>query len=388
MATIVRLRSGGVVRGYTDLSATFLYFATRWIRPGGHASMVQPQSLLAARDAAPVRSAVLADCALRSLWISNEHVFEDASVYVCAPTLERGGPRRCSVRRSATSRYTPLPERQVDQEALATAETWSHLAAAASGIPEVDLDHLRPLETLATATADFRDQYYGLDGFLIDDGTLEPSRRNDQDFPRIVTTGLIDLADCRWGTVSTRILKKKWDAPRIDRERMARDGTLAPWIAERSVPKVLLATQTKVVEVFVDEGGTLIPSIPLITIEPRKARDLWRVAAAVASPVASAVALCKYAGAALSADAIKLSASQVLGLPLPVDEARWDVGAELLRQAHLAESDAARASRLAGFGAEMTRAYGLDEDMATGVERWWSERLSKTAREEEANDAG
>jgi len=386
MAAIVRLRSDGVVRGYTDLSATFLYFASRWIEHGGRAAMVQPQSLLAARDAAPVRQAVLADCSLTALWISNEHVFEDASVYVCAPTLQRSGPRSGPIARSATAKFLPLPERVIDHDQLAHAETWSHLAAAASGIPEVDLDHLPALSEIAHATADFRDQYYGLEGFLIENDSIDDERRTEAAYPRIITTGLIDLADCQWGTVSTRILKRKWNAPRIDRGRMEREGTLGPWIAARSIPKILLATQTKVAEILVDAQGSLVPSIPLITIMPHRTEDLWMVGAAVASPVASAIALCKYAGAALSADAIKLSATQVLGLPQPCEKARWKSGARFLEAAHAARTTEERHTCLSDFGQQMARAYGLPEVVACEVEQWWVRRLMANSRSEESDD--
>ena len=42
--------SRGALRGYTDVSAVFLHRATAWLRPGGRVALVQPQSLLAARD--------------------------------------------------------------------------------------------------------------------------------------------------------------------------------------------------------------------------------------------------------------------------------------------------------------------------------------------------
>ena len=385
-ARIVRLRSGGAVAGYTDLSATFLDFSVRAVARGGRVALVQPQSLLAARDAAPVRAAVLDDASLAALWISNEHVFPGASVFTCAPVLERGGPRRRPVARFVGARFTPLPDAIVDHDELAAAETWSHLAAAASGIPELSLDGHATLATLADATADFRDQYYGLDGFLVEDAEVPPADRTPERFPPLVTTGLIDLAECRWGTASTRVLKRKWLAPRIDRLRMARDGTLEPWIAARSRPKILLATQTRILEAFVDSAGTLVPSLPLITVVPHRPDDLWKVAAALASPVATAVAFCRYAGAALSVDAIKLSAAQVLRLPLPgesdAERAMFTRGADELRRAHEATTAADRLAELQAFGHTMARAYGLPESQAAEVERWWTARLDAPDQEE------
>jgi hypothetical protein len=385
MANIVHLRSDGVIRGYTDLSATFLMMGSRWLASGGRLVLVQPQSFLAARDAAPVRTALLKDCSLTSLWVSNEHVFDDAAVYVCAPALQRDAPRSVELQRSATAKFNPLPRRPLDMDDLAQEETWSHLAAAASGVPELELRATVELGTVAEVTADFRDQYYGLDGFLLEDADVPEDRRHPGECPAIVTTGLIDLAECLWGQSSTRILKRKWQAPRVDRVRMNAAGSLGTWLTERLVPKVLVATQTRVLEVWVDDSAELVPSIPLLTVTPKPGSDIWLVAAAVASPVSAAVALCKYAGAALNADAIKLSASQLSRLPLPAEHARWQEGAQYLRVAHAARAPAERVQALLKFGDALSRAYGLRDSDAARVFQWWKERLGNMTDEEAAD---
>ncbi len=46
----------------------------------------------------------------------------------------------------------------------------------------------------------------------------------------------------------------------------------------------------------------------------------------LAAPAVSAWALAHYRGSALSRDALKLSATQVLELPLPVDDRPWAAG--------------------------------------------------------------
>jgi hypothetical protein len=181
------------------------------------------------------------------------------------------------------------------------------------------------------------------------------------------------------------VLKRKWNAPRIDRVRMARDGTLEPWLAARLVPKVVMATQTRVIEVLVDAAGELVPGLPLITIVPHTPAaesDLWRIAAAIASPVATAVAFRRYAGAALSVDALKLSASQVERLPLPTVDAAWRAGAECLADAHEAGDAAARRAALHAFGLAMVEAYGLPAALAAEVAAWWTNRLDRRETEE------
>ena len=376
LAAIVNQRSGAMLRGYTDLSATFLLFSAHILRDGGFLSMVQPQSFLAAKDAGSVRRELLRVGSLDSLWISNEHVFDGAAVFTCAPTIHIGGSRNGSLRRSATSKFIELPAMTLDNNELAGAETWAHLAAAASGVPEISLDSYKRISELATATADFRDQYYGLDGFLVEHADIADSKKSDSDFPKIVTTGLIDLAECKWGTTSTRILKRKWIAPRIDRRRMECDGTLGPWLTVRSCAKIMLATQTRVIELLVDEQGVLIPSLPIVTVVPKDPEDLWKVAAALASPVASAVALCRYAGAAMATDAIKMSAKQVVGLPMPSDSGLWEQGAAILREAHCATTEDSRLALLKRFGVALCGAYGLTSEVADNVHSWWWKRLA------------
>jgi hypothetical protein len=103
-------------------------------------------------------------------------------------------------------------------------------------------------------------------------------------------------------------------------------------------------------------------------------RQLWLGAAALASPAVSAIGLARHAGAALASDAIKLSASQVLEMPLPVHGDAWRDGA-----AHLQAASAAAAmgegtrwwSELDAFASAMTRAYDTSED----VREWWLARV-------------
>ena len=123
----------------------------------------------------------------------------------------------------------------------------------------------------------------------------------------------------------TRVHKRRWLAPRVDRERVERETGLGAWVRARLVPKVLLATQTRVLECVLDERGEWLPCVPVITVTPRAefASDpvaLRRIEAAISSPRATAYALREFGGAALCADAIKLAARQVLALPLECGE--------------------------------------------------------------------
>lgn len=382
-AAIIRARTGGAVRGYADTAFAFLLLAVESTRPGGRVALVQPQSLLSARDAGPVRDAVLKQAALRSLWICNEHVF-DASIFTCAPVLQRDGPRRVPMQRHVSPGFVPLPCVEIDCDALLREPSWAHLLAEASGIPAFTFESRGVIGDLGDATADFRDQYYGLDGFLIEDHDLTASQRVDVEaFPPLITTGQIDLAVNHWGRRSTRVLKQRWQAPRIDRRRMEREGTLGAWITARLVPKILLATQTRVLEVFVDADGRFVPLVPLITITPRDPEGgrIWHIAAALASPVCTALALRQYAGAAMTADAIKLSAAQTKTLPLPIDAQAWDQAARLLRNASITSaSQSRRLQILREMGQVSLRAFVVSPHQHEALLQWWWQRLVKAPR--------
>ncbi len=178
----------------------------------------------------------------------------------------------------------------------------------------------------------------------------------------LVTSGLIDAGRILWGERTTRFGGRRFTHPRVDTAALA--GSLERWVRQRLVPKVVLATQTKVLEAAVDLDGAWVPSTPVISVHADGA-DLWKIAAALTAPAVSAWALQRHAGAALHPDAIKLSARQVLEVPLPVDEPAWREGAAAMA-----------AGRILDAGAAMSRAYRSTDD----VFEWWQGRLPRTAR--------
>jgi hypothetical protein len=64
----------------------------------------------------------------------------------------------------------------------------------------------------------------------------------------------------------------------------------------------------------------------------------------------------------LQPEAIKLSAKQVLDVPLPIDETAWDAGATALEAGCVLEA-----------GQAMSQAYGTSDD----VFAWWVSRLPR-----------
>ena len=214
---------------------------------------------------------------------------------------------------------------------------------------------------VATATAGFRDEYYGLIGAVVERGDSTTA------MPRLVTSGLIDVLACRWGTRPARFARVHYVAPVVDADKV--EGRVGVWVRARLCPKLLIATQTKVIEVVVDEVGDLVPSTPVIAVHADESQ-LWLLAAALTAPCVSAHALGQVAGAALGADAIKLAARQVLALPLPGDRVLWERGATLAKLAQCA-ADAERRELLDELGHTMDAAYGIADP---AVFTWWARR--------------
>ena len=161
-----------------------------------------------------------------------------------------------------------------------------------------------------------------------------------------------------------RYARRRFERPRVDLVRLtAAGGALAGWAEQRLVPKVVLATQTRVLEPAVDERGAWLPSVPAITVIPREER-LWHVAAALASPVAAAWALRETAGMALGATAIKLGARHVRALPAPAEGSAWDEAAAAFRTASAVDGRVEWRRRCAGPPGELpcVRAAGARAD--------------------------
>ena len=365
------LGARGITRvPYLDTAALFLPRSLDLVAAGGRVALIQPHSTLVARDARSVRDDMTTRADLVGLWFAREPIFA-ASVRVCAPVFQRAdqvrgfGDLRPMVRRVVGRGFDATSP----AGAPASADSWGSLARDLLGVPSVNLVGRATIGDRATATAGFRDEYYGLVGAVFEhdpERTGEVSTTTGR-VARLVTCGLIEVLANQWGARPATFARTKYLAPMVDVGRL--EGRVAAWVGAQLVPKLLVATQTKVIEVVVDETGELVPSTPVIAVHA-PVDDLWRLAAALSAPCLSAHALGRVAGAALSADAIKLAARQVLELPLPDDHEAWERGADLARKAHHAEG-ATRERYLDALGATMDFAYGCTDP---SVFAWWAAR--------------
>lgn len=328
---------------YTDTSAVFLRHALDLVGVGGVVALVQPISVLAARDAGPVRSAVAERGVIADFWCSPEPVFVGTNVLTCVPVVRLGdGPRT-------------------------DPDGWGALAASAFGIPQVELPSgTGTVADLATCTADFRDQYYGLEPY-VHDGLAGGTP--------LVTTGLIDPAESRWGRFPTRFARRAYDAPSVDLAALRAGSGLGGWVDARMVPKLLVAGQGRVIEAVVDEAGAWLPSVPVVSVVPHDPADVWHLLALTLAPPVVAHAAARYLGTGLAPGSVKVSARQLGALPLPGDADAWAVGADLARRAQHADGDARR-ELLGETGRVMSAAYGG----SAGVLDWWLRRLVRAPR--------
>lgn len=405
----IAARFGVAGRGYVDDALLFVLAALRAVRPGGRVALVQPESVLATAHGAPARSAIASQAQLYGLWSGGAGVFPGVGVRVCAPVLVacREGDRvGATVRRWSGVDFTALADAAAPSEGR-----WAPLLGAAGSVPEVDRAswHVSgKLSDLATATAGFRDQYYGLLPHVIEDEpgpTARPQGIGLEErarWPQLVTVGMIDPLVCHWGIRPVRFGGRPWLRPVVDLAGLeAGNPTLARWVGRRLVPKVVLAPQGRVLEVVVDRDGCWVPSVPVVSIEPLTDRLdgpdasqatsgtdaqvelLWRIAAVLLSPPFTALAYREHAGTGLSAGTVRIAARQVVAAPLPAHEGPWNAATvALVAAANTAHGDRiAQITNLREFGRQMTMAFGLEP--TDDLQEWWIGRVAGRHRHDD-----
>lgn len=361
-------RLDGAVRTLTDTAAAFLLQACDMLAPGGRVAMILPLSFLSTRDSAPVRQRVLETCRLSGIWVSDGSVFPGVDVETCAVVLDRCEDAPAAVRRWRGDTFEPVASVRVGRDELVAAPTWSHLVSdVLDRAPDIDLSGSEGrLGDIAGATAGFRDQFYGLVPLVVercDRGAAGVDR------VRVLTSGSIDPGCTLWGRRPARIAGRDLLAPVLDVQAVE-PPRLASWVEARRVPKVLVATQTRVIEAVADPTGEHLPLTPVVSVEPAP-DDLWRALAVLLAPPVSLWARRGFAGAALSPRSIKLSAQQVLQAPLPADRPAWQRAADDLEAAHQVERGGVAREAVLAAAATMCSAYGVGAE----VHEWWRAQL-------------
>jgi hypothetical protein len=198
-------------------------------------------------------------------------------------------------------------------------------------------------------TANFRDEYYG----------LVPAVGDHATGPALVTSGAIDPARCRWGERPVTFNRRRFGRPRVDVSML--DERMRRWAERLTVPKVLIANQTRVVECIVDRQGSLLPAVPVLTARPRHVGggELSAVAAVLSSPLASVWVWHAAAGTGLSARTVRLRPALVAAVP-------WPAGSLDDAIAAYEEGD------LVASAIAVDHAYGIDRAAGARLLEWWT----------------
>ena len=314
---------------YADLATRFWDLALELARPeSGRVALILPQSILSSRDADTIRQRTESGYRLRWSWWSELPTFE-AQVTVCSVVFERSRrPGKIDWTGIVTDRLDlpPIPSR------LSTKGT---------------------IAERARVRANFRDEYYGLAGSVVDGGHGPP----------LITSGLIDPAVCFWGHRPARFAKERFDAPRVEMDRLS--NRFRRWAESTLVPKVLVATQTRVLEAVSDGAGAWIPAVPVVRLEPLEQGSPDEIAAVLTSPIASRLLWAQSAGTGLSPRSLRVGVRGIADLPWPAGDLRPAV--EAFTYGHVVEC-----------GQLVHRAFGIAE--FGPLSEWWERNVPRDRR--------
>ncbi len=375
---------------YTDLAVLFLLSSLRRTRRGGVVAMIQPNSVLSSRDTESVRC----EAALRGrtvgIW-EGTRVFS-AQVDVCAPVIAVGPPADPDeqLRVGILGGPDAAEVGEVSLAAHPSGTLWSRAVNRSRGAPEpVIVSSGVALGDVATVTADFRDQYYGIVDLLNRGGGQEagcqpPTGSGSADSVPVMTVGLIDPLRDLTEERTTRLGKVRRSRPRIGRRALS-GSPLSRWATARLVPKVLVATQTRVLEALADPEGTILPCTPVVSVIPDTGArvgssplprvDVWHLAALLVAPTATAWLAERAAGSGLSPGAFRVRCGQLRDLPLPRTGAEWDRAADLARRCQRASGGEESRRLLLRVGRAMCAAYGIGGTERSELMSWWEGRL-------------
>ncbi len=338
-AAAYRNHHSEVLGPYADLAAIHLWRCSQVLHDGGRLAFVAPVSIVNARDTGRMWERFESEADAVSVLIPESNPFE-ASVRVFVPVFE--------IRRQAESERRSL----------------SHAVGEALGLPILpSVQGAETLGSICKATSGFRDEFYGLAEVV-----AEEADATGDDFAKLVTVGSIEPMECSWGVSSTKFAKAKWNRPVVDTSKL--EGKVARFVAGQKSPKVLVATQTKILEAVLDPVGDLVgvtPTIVVTTDQPA------HVVALLMAPPVNAIAVQRWFGTGLSKVALRPTASTLLELPLPAGQQKWDEAAALV-EAHGQVIDGSQQpvspATISRIGELMNEAF----DGTPEVLSWWLAR--------------
>ena len=366
----LRSQYGNLVKAYTNEAWLFLALGLDLLEPGGQMALIQPLSLIAARDALEIREKILTEASLEGLWVDQSTVFVGRTE-VCAPIIKNVTSDKKEVLRYVGREI----EEATSGEYPSDPSNWGELVADLVGLPDVKIVSSGTVEHKALVTSGFRQHFYGLVP-----GVSE--QKEETVVNPLITTAMVDPFHCLWGEKVVQFDGRKWERPVVDLEKVAEfDRAVGEWMRVRQNPKLFISTQTRVIEVVVDEKGDWIPLTPLLIVQPFE-EDLWALATALSAPVISVLAARQALGAARSVSRITLSSKQLSELPLPSDKRAWEEAIGIAQTIHSSTNKDLEELWLL-FGETINQAYGTRDDELIS---WWCSRHPAFRRKNKQNE--
>jgi hypothetical protein len=232
------------VSGAADLAFYFLAKAHSCTKRSGSLGFLMPRIFLNAPAAEELRKDLIQTRPpLLVIAHDNSSLFDSANVFVVSTVFSLKGD--CKVYRGPKLLDVNLSE--------------SNWWAAINGVESND-EFVRVKDVFTVASSMTTQIAYDIQPHLIED--------KGEDFPRLVTTGLIDPFQCLWGKQTCRYLKSDYLRPVINTDDDLPDR-VTKRLALKSIPKLLVAGVAgpgNRLEAFVDEEGCYVGAVSTYTI--------------------------------------------------------------------------------------------------------------------------
>lgn len=375
----------GISGTYTDISTYFYFLGLSLLDKGlDHTAinMIQPVSTLSSEGAKDLRERLLEGEVF--IGYSEEDYF-DAKVKICNIRLRNNN---ANPERSIEIGFIEDEESCfIDYEKFREIHKYSN---SNSFSPLVALLHKYPIDILSkinvsgllgehvTTTAGFRDEYYEIVENIEE---KKMDWKPNLNIPKgkggpVISTGMIEPNLSRYGEKEFRIGGKKYKNPIYVGDPSPK---LQNYFDSIEDAMFIVATQTKVIEAM-QLGYLFIPLTPIISVTLKDApgfSDFYyhHILAVLLSPVASFYAYTMFGGGGMGGNSMKLSAKNILTIPMPHPWSHKVCNSLSLLHKHDGVSKK--------FGYEMCKVYELDDDDANTLTEWWWNRLpSKSKRDD------
>lgn len=291
--------------GTSDLSYYFLDISVDLIQSRGRIGLIHPRALLNAPPARELRRSMSGQIRPNLLYAPDrDDFFPGAAVFVCAAVL--GPENECKVSKDVDPQTAKWHRGQV-----VDSNWWLAITRIVDGIEGDVAEGPTIAELFEVAASMTTGDAYDVLPHVIDAEVGEGLK--------LVTTGLIDPGECRWGKTACRYLKKDFRFPRV-LESESLSKSLRKRLANARRPKIIVAGLSKIVECFVDRAGEHVGAVATFSIfHPQDDVDvLAQLATCLSSPAVAARFKAELGGNAMGGGNTTMKREFLESLALPV----------------------------------------------------------------------